>query len=72
MSYSSYDRFISGSVYDDLMKLQRERHNVLEEKSELSRLRDLYGRDVKSYLEDYLSGRIPPRFAWLQNDHGNC
>jgi predicted nucleic acid-binding Zn-ribbon protein len=57
--YSSYDRFISGWLYDDLMRLKKERRQVSQEKSELESLRNLYGKDVKSYLEDYISGRIP-------------
>ncbi len=57
--YSSYDRFISGSQYDHLMKLDRERIKISEEKTELEKLRNLYGRDIESYLNDYLSGKLP-------------
>ena len=57
--YSSYDRFISGSQYYRLMKLDRERIKILEEKIELEKLRNLYGRDIGSYLNDYLSGKLP-------------
>ena len=57
--YSSCDRFISGSQYDRLMKLDRERIKVSEEKTELENLRNLYGRDIGSYLNDYLSGKLP-------------
>ena len=59
VQYSSRDRFISGSLYDRLMKLDRERIRVSEEKAEPERLRNLYGTDIRSYLDDCLSGRIP-------------
>lgn len=57
--YSSYDRYISGRTYDELIKLQSERKQVHQEKTELSRIIDLYGKDIGSYLEDYFSGRVP-------------
>ncbi len=57
--YSSYDRFISGSTYDELIKLQSERKQVLQEKTELLSIRELYGKDIETYLKDYFSGRVP-------------
>ena len=57
--YSSYDRFIQGSTYDELIKLQSERKQVLQEKNELLRIRELYGKDIGTYLKDYFSGRVP-------------
>ncbi len=50
---------ISGSQYDHLMKLDRERIKISEEKTELENLRNLYGRDIGSYLNDYLSRKLP-------------
>jgi chromosome segregation ATPase len=56
--YSSYDHFIFGYRYDRLMQLERDRAIAAEE-AELNRIQDLYGKDVRSYLEDYLDVRIP-------------
>ncbi len=41
------------------MKLEKERRQIQQESSELKRLRDLYNKDIRSYLDDYLSGKIP-------------
>lgn len=62
--YSLYGRFISVYQYDQLMQLDRDRIRIAAEGAELKRIQNLYAKDVKSYLEAYLSRRIPDYSLW--------
>lgn len=57
--YATYHRLISGRYYERLMQLDRERGKIAEERMQLTKIMELYGSDIRSYLDDYLAGRIP-------------
>lgn len=53
--YTNHKQYIPGSLYEDLIRIREERTNILREKEDLTRIRQMYESEIRAFLEDYLA-----------------